>query len=63
MDVGIFSLFPAPGCYDPISRVDQITYLDEYYLTGYEIELLKKHSAEIAAAIPDGSMVIELGSG
>ncbi|KAG6234139.1 Ergothioneine biosynthesis protein 1 [Claviceps purpurea] len=42
---------------------EDITYLDEYYLTGYEIELLKKHSAEIAAAIPDGSMVIELGSG
>ncbi|KAG8427315.1 Ergothioneine biosynthesis protein 1 [Metarhizium acridum] len=41
----------------------QITYLDEYYLTNYEIELLKKHSVEIAAKIPDGAMVIELGSG
>jgi uncharacterized SAM-dependent methyltransferase len=32
-------------------------------LTNYEIELLKKHSAEIAAQIPHGAMVIELGSG
>ncbi|KAG8410100.1 Ergothioneine biosynthesis protein 1 [Metarhizium acridum] len=42
---------------------EDITYLDEYYLTNYEIELLKKHSVEIAAKIPDGAMVIELGSG
>jgi len=41
----------------------QITYLDEYYLTNYEIEILKKSSAEIASQIPEGSMVIELGSG
>ncbi|KAG5950565.1 Ergothioneine biosynthesis protein 1 [Claviceps sorghi] len=42
---------------------EQITFLDEYYLTNYEIELLKKHSCEIAAKVPDGSMLIELGSG
>ncbi|KJK81214.1 hypothetical protein H634G_03748 [Metarhizium anisopliae BRIP 53293] len=42
---------------------EDITYLDEYYLTNDEIELLKKHSVEIAATIPDGAMVIELGSG
>ncbi|KAG6003635.1 Ergothioneine biosynthesis protein 1 [Claviceps maximensis] len=42
---------------------EQITYLDEYYLTGYEIGLLKKHSSEIASKIPDGSMLMELGSG
>lgn len=42
---------------------DQITYLDEYYLTNYEIELLKRSSAELASKIPAGSMVIELGSG
>ncbi|KAG6037530.1 Ergothioneine biosynthesis protein 1 [Claviceps citrina] len=42
---------------------ETITFLDEYYLTGYEIELLEKHSAEIATKIPDGSMLIELGSG
>ncbi|KAF5583029.1 TAD2-tRNA-specific adenosine deaminase 2 [Fusarium pseudocircinatum] len=42
---------------------EDITYLDEYYLTNYEIEILKKSSAEIASQIPEGSMVIELGSG
>ncbi|GAB0137565.1 hypothetical protein EsDP_00005825 [Epichloe bromicola] len=42
---------------------EHITYLDEYYLTGYEIELLKKHSVEIAAKIPHGAILIELGSG
>jgi uncharacterized SAM-dependent methyltransferase len=41
----------------------QITYLDEYYLTNYEIELLKKSAAEIASKIPEGAMVVELGSG
>ncbi|KAL2681016.1 Ergothioneine biosynthesis protein 1 [[Neocosmospora] mangrovei] len=42
---------------------EDITYLDEYYLTNYEIEVLKRSSAEIARQIPEGSMVIELGSG
>ncbi|KAJ9148910.1 hypothetical protein NKR23_g4566 [Pleurostoma richardsiae] len=42
---------------------EDITYLDEYYLTNDEIDLLKSSSAEIAEHIPDGSMVIELGSG
>ncbi|UKZ72131.1 uncharacterized protein TrAtP1_013069 [Trichoderma atroviride] len=42
---------------------EDITYLDEYYLTNYEIELLKKSSAEIASKIPQGAMVVELGSG
>lgn len=41
----------------------QITYLEEYYLTNYEIEVLTRHAEEMAAAIPSGSMVIELGSG
>ncbi|KAH6605386.1 hypothetical protein Trco_007093 [Trichoderma cornu-damae] len=42
---------------------EDITYLDEYYLTNYEMELLKKSSVEIASGIPEGSMVVELGSG
>lgn len=32
-------------------------------MTNYEIELLKKSSAEIASKIPEGAMVVELGSG
>lgn len=42
---------------------EDITYLDEYYLTNAEIEVLEKHVAEIAAHARPGSMVVELGSG
>ncbi|GAO19046.1 hypothetical protein UVI_02056430 [Ustilaginoidea virens] len=56
---------PALLLYDErgLQLFEDITYLDEYYLTNYEIELLKKHSVEIAAKIPEGAMLIELGSG
>ncbi|GKT47329.1 ergothioneine biosynthesis protein 1 [Colletotrichum spaethianum] len=42
---------------------EEITYLDEYYLTNNEIEVLEKNSKEIAQNISPESMVIELGSG
>lgn len=42
---------------------EEITYLDEYYLTGQEIEVLKRNAEEIAASIPDDSIILELGSG
>ncbi|KAK2059787.1 hypothetical protein LY76DRAFT_645228 [Colletotrichum caudatum] len=42
---------------------EEITYLDEYYLTNNEIEVLEKYSIEIAHNISPESMVIELGSG
>ncbi|KAM5345289.1 hypothetical protein ACJ41O_011151 [Fusarium nematophilum] len=42
---------------------EDITYLDEYYLTNYEIEVLKQSATDIARQVPEGSMVIELGSG
>ncbi|KAF6841865.1 duf323 domain protein [Colletotrichum musicola] len=42
---------------------EEITYLDEYYLTNNEIEVLGKYSGEIARNISPESMVIELGSG
>ena len=41
----------------------QITYLREYYLTNDEIRVLETSAVAIAREIPDGSMVIELGSG
>ncbi|GKT59381.1 DUF323 domain-containing protein [Colletotrichum tofieldiae] len=40
---------------------EEITYLDEYYLTNNEIEVLEKNSHEIAQSISPESMVIELG--
>lgn len=42
---------------------EEITYLDEYYLTNDEIEVLKSNATNIAQSIRPGSMIIELGSG
>ncbi len=42
---------------------EQITYLEEYYLTNAEIETLTTHAEAIARLIKPGSQVIELGSG
>ncbi|KAF3767773.1 hypothetical protein M406DRAFT_288979 [Cryphonectria parasitica EP155] len=42
---------------------EQITYLEEYYLTNDEIKVLTASASKIAEKIPNGAMVIELGSG
>lgn len=42
---------------------DQITYLEEYYLTNAEIDILQNKINEIVSYIKDGSAVIELGAG
>ena len=42
---------------------EDITYLDEYYLTNAEIEVLANHAEQIADHVKAGSVVIELGSG
>ncbi|KAI9776912.1 MAG: hypothetical protein M1835_005376 [Candelina submexicana] len=42
---------------------EDITYLDQYYLTNAEIEVLKTHAHTVVQQIEPGSMVIELGSG
>ncbi len=42
---------------------EDITYLDEYYLTNAEIEVLTTHATEIAQSLREGSMIVELGSG
>ena len=42
---------------------EDITYLEEYYLTNAEIEVLTTHAIEIAKSIREGSMIVELGSG
>ncbi|KAK3318271.1 C-type lectin protein [Apodospora peruviana] len=42
---------------------ERITYLDEYYLTSDEIDVLRSSAADIAKSIPAGAMIIELGSG
>ena len=42
---------------------EEITYLDEYYLTNAEIEVLERYADQIAERIPYGSQIVELGSG
>ena len=42
---------------------EQITYLDEYYLTNAEIDALELHAGKIVARLPAGSRLVELGSG
>lgn len=41
----------------------QITFLDEYYLTNAEIDVLTTWGTEMAQNIQSGTMVVELGSG
>lgn len=42
---------------------EKITYLEEYYLTNAEIEVLEAYADRIAERIRPGSVVVELGSG
>ncbi|EXJ90617.1 hypothetical protein A1O1_03720 [Capronia coronata CBS 617.96] len=46
-----------------LKRFEAITYIDEYYPTNCEIELLQQHSHEIAQKIEANSVIVELGSG
>ena len=42
---------------------EQITHLEEYYLTRCETDLLRVRSAELAPYIPDNATIVELGAG
>lgn len=42
---------------------EEITFLDEYYLTNAEIEVLERHARQIVQRLPEGSRLVELGSG
>ncbi|CAI6342272.1 unnamed protein product [Periconia digitata] len=42
---------------------EKITYLDEYYLTNSEIEVLERYADEMVERIKPESIVVELGSG
>ena len=42
---------------------EEVTYLEEYYLTNAEIEVLHIHSDRIAEHVPHNVQMIELGSG
>jgi hypothetical protein len=57
--------FPTVLLYDTqgLRLFEEITYLDEYYLTNAEIEVLTAHAKTIAERMPDNAQLIELGSG
>lgn len=42
---------------------EEITRLPEYYPTRTETAILEAHAAEIVAAVPDGGVLVEFGSG
>ncbi|PYH43948.1 DUF323 domain protein [Aspergillus saccharolyticus JOP 1030-1] len=42
---------------------EEITYVEEYYLTNAEIEVLRTYAQRIVARIPDHAQLLELGSG
>jgi uncharacterized SAM-dependent methyltransferase len=42
---------------------EKITYLEEYYLTNAEIEVLETHSRRLVERIPSNAQLLELGSG
>ena len=42
---------------------EDISYLEEYYLTNAEVEILERYATEIAACVPHGCLILELGSG
>lgn len=52
-------LYDAAG----LQLFEDVTYLEEYYLTNAEIEVLKNYAGEIARLVPAGSILLELGSG
>lgn len=52
-------LYDAQG----LKLFEEITYVDEYYLTNAEIEVLKDNSKRIVEQIPDNAQLLELGSG
>lgn len=57
--------FPTLLLYDTkgLKLFEKITYLDDYYPTNAEIEVLTMHAKRIAERIPENAQLIELGSG
>ncbi|KAL4962527.1 DUF323 domain protein [Aspergillus stella-maris] len=52
-------LYDAEG----LKLFEKITYLEEYYPTNAEIEVLETHSRRLAEKIPSNAQLLELGSG
>ena len=52
-------LYNEPG----LKLFEDITFLDEYYLTNEEIGVLQEHADAIARSVPSEAILCELGSG
>jgi L-histidine Nalpha-methyltransferase / hercynylcysteine S-oxide synthase len=52
-------LYDAEG----LRTFEDITYVDEYYLTNAEIEVLHTHAKAIAEKMAENAQLVELGSG
>ncbi|EPQ26821.1 uncharacterized protein PFL1_05456 [Pseudozyma flocculosa PF-1] len=52
-------LYDAKG----LQLFEKITYTNDYYLTGLEMDLLGEHADEMAEWIKDGAALVELGAG
>lgn len=46
-----------------LNLFEEITYLDEYYPTNAEIQVLETHAKSIVERIPNNGQLLELGSG
>lgn len=57
--VATFLLYDELG----LQLFDEITRLEEYYLTNAERTILQNHADEIASRVNSGTIIVELGSG
>eukprot|EP01026_Neomeris_dumetosa_P069185 TRINITY_DN6823_c0_g1_i11.p1 TRINITY_DN6823_c0_g1~~TRINITY_DN6823_c0_g1_i11.p1 ORF type:complete len:855 (+),score=103.85 TRINITY_DN6823_c0_g1_i11:62-2626(+) len=62
---GTMKSIPTLVLYDDkgLQLFDEITYLEEYYLTNAEIDVIVNNISEILEYIPSGAKLVELGSG
>lgn len=62
---GVPRSMPTMLLYDTegLKLFERITYLDEYYLTNAEIEVLTTQARRIVERIPNDAQLLELGSG
>lgn len=57
--------FPTLLLYDAkgLKLFEKITYLEEYYPTNTQIEVLETHAKRIVERLPENAQLVELGSG
>jgi L-histidine Nalpha-methyltransferase / hercynylcysteine S-oxide synthase len=63
LDVWLARISTHVGAEAGLKLFEEITFLDEYYLTNAEIDALQQHANAIAQRLPERSRLVELGSG